>query len=109
MSRTRLTYQNLPDAEFDTSPAYSILVSAERSGVRLRHDCGGKALCGTCRVKVVSGSVSPMSERERLRLAALGAEEGTRLACQARAGSNLHVQALFSPDAASGDTSQREH
>ena len=103
MSKARLSYQNRPDAQFDTSPVYSILISAERSGVWLRHDCGGKALCGTCRVKLVSGSLSPMTERERTRLVAIGADEGTRLACQARAGSDVSLIAVFSPDAGSDD------
>jgi ferredoxin len=86
---------------FDVSPVLSILVSAQRAGLPLRHDCGGKALCGTCRVRVISGATSPMAERERLRLEAVGAGHDQRLACQTMAGSDLDLQAVLPLDRSS--------
>lgn len=80
---------------FEASPAISVLVAAQRAGVPLRHDCGGKAICGTCRILVASGSLSPLGERESRRLASLGAPPGVRLACQARAGSDVEATALL--------------
>ncbi len=70
-----------------TSPAVSLLNAMVREGIRIRHDCGGKALCGTCRVRVVAGAagLSPITERERLRLEAIGAGPEERLACQSYA------------------------
>lgn len=82
-------------SRFEVSPAFSILVAAQRAGAPLRHDCGGKALCGTCRVRVLTGTVSPAGERERIRLAAVDAKPGERLACQARPGSNLSLEAVL--------------
>jgi adenylate cyclase len=82
-------------ATIEVSPAFSILIAAQRAGAALRHDCGGKALCGTCRVRVISGTLSPVLERERLRLDAVGAGPGVRLACQARPGSNLSLEAVL--------------
>ena len=73
MSRIHLSAPDRSAADFEGSPIYSVLVAAQRGGVALRHDCGGKALCGTCRVKVLSGRLSPMGERERIRLEAVGA------------------------------------
>lgn len=83
----RITVRGDPPAAAETGPALSLLNALLRGGVRIRHDCGGKALCGTCRVRVLAGaaSLSPMGERERERLAAVGAAEGERLACQAHA------------------------
>lgn len=106
MSRIHLSAPDRPAADFEASPVYSILVAAQRSGVPLRHDCGGKAQCGTCRVRVLSGRLSPMGERERLRLEAVGAlagqQAGTagngpvfRLACQSRPGSDLELEAVL--------------
>lgn len=83
-----------PPASFDASPAVSILVAAQRSGTPIRHDCGGKAICGTCRILVAAGRLSPAGERERNRLEALGAPPGVRLACQARAGTDVEATAL---------------
>jgi len=95
MSRARLSYSDREDAAFEASPVVSLLVAAQRAGAPLRHDCGGKALCGTCRVRVRSGAVSPMLERERARLEAVGAGPGERLACQARAGSDVELTAVL--------------
>jgi ferredoxin len=121
MSRIHLGAPDRPAADFEASPVYSVLVAAQRSGVPLRHDCGGKAQCGTCRVKVLSGKLSPMGERERIRLEAVGALPGKsdgsgsptapdgpggmdgaasagtvyRLACQSRPGSDLELEAVL--------------
>lgn len=95
MARARLSYADRPASEFETSLAMSILVSAGRAGVPLRHDCGGKAQCGTCRVRVISGVTSPMADRERVRLQAVRAGKDERLACQARAGSDLVLEAVL--------------
>lgn len=104
MSRIHLSAPDRPAADFEASPVYSVLVAAQRSGVPLRHDCGGKAQCGTCRVKVLSGRLSPMGERERIRLEAVGALHGQstegggpvyRLACQSRPGSDLELEAVL--------------
>ncbi|MFP4267625.1 MAG: 2Fe-2S iron-sulfur cluster-binding protein [Spirochaetaceae bacterium] len=69
----------------ETSPAVSILNSLLRKGVRISHLCGGKALCGTCRVQILDGRkyLSPMGEAERVRLTERGPlPEDVRLACQ---------------------------
>jgi ferredoxin len=86
--------------ELAASPAYSLLIALQRAGIGHRHDCGGKALCGTCRVRVVSGRLSPMGERERQRLAAVGEslDGSVRLACQARPGGALVLKAVLGLD-----------
>jgi ferredoxin len=78
-----------PRAEAQAGPALSILNALLSAGVGLRHDCGGKAICGTCALRIVSGgeSLSPLAPPEAERLAAAGksAAAGYRLACQAHA------------------------
>jgi ferredoxin len=79
----------------ETHAALSLLNALVRGGVRIRHDCGGKALCGTCRVHVIAGdaaALSPVRDRERIRLAAIGAGEDERLACQAYAARDVTVE-----------------
>jgi ferredoxin len=98
MARAKLSYRERPTVEFETSPVRSILVSAQQAGVPLRHDCGGKAQCGTCRVRVISGTTSPMADRERVRLQAVMAGTGERLACQARAATDLELTAVLPLD-----------
>lgn len=84
-------------SEVPTNLAESILTSLLKSGLPIRHDCGGKALCGTCRVRVRTGSgaLSPPSDRERARLAAVGAASDERLACQAHAARDAEIEAVL--------------
>lgn len=72
------------DITIETSPIVSVLNTLMRFGVAIQHKCGGKALCGTCRYRVIEGmdKIRPMQEREKLRLEAAGHPEGYRLACQ---------------------------
>jgi len=79
----QLTVKNTNQV-FETSAVVSILNTLLRNGVKIRHDCGGKALCGTCRITIISGEggLSPKREREIQRLTAVGAAPNERLACQ---------------------------
>lgn len=45
--------------------------------------CGGKGLCGRCRVRLAEGEFSPPNEVEKRLLGKKGLDEGYRLACQA--------------------------
>ena len=76
----------------------SILVAVMKTGAFLRHDCGGRALCGTCRIEVGEGTgLSAMGPSERLRLEAIGvAVDGRiRLACQTHASRDVEARGCF--------------
>jgi ferredoxin len=75
-------------------PAFSLLNSLLAEGVDIPHDCGGKAICGTCRVRPGAGgaALSAMKEAEAQRLAAVDAGEGERLACQAHAIKDIELE-----------------
>lgn len=68
----------------DVPPGTTILQAAEQGGVFLRHTCGGQAMCGTCRCKVLegAGNLSPMARHEQKRLEYLYAAKNARLSCQ---------------------------
>lgn len=84
------------------SPATSLLVAIQRAGAYIRHDCGGRARCGTCRLEVEGGGLSPMGEEERLRLEALGIETDgrVRLACRTHASRDLSARGCLEREAA---------
>src|SRR5438105_3195414 len=44
----------------------TILSAAIEIGLKIRHNCGGNATCGTCRVHIEEGmeNLSPVNERE---------------------------------------------
>ncbi len=54
--------------------------------------CGGNARCTTCRVEVLAGEPSPMTDAEKAVLAAKGVT-GVRLSCQMTCDADLTVRA----------------
>ena len=88
------------DKKYPLSPAISILNTLLQNGVRISHLCGGKAVCGTCRIKILEGEeyLSPMQEAERVRLTSGTGKETPpahiRLACQTYARGNVKIKIL---------------
>ena len=82
------------------SPAISILNTLLQNGVRISHLCGGKAVCGTCRIKILKGEeyLSAMQEAERVRLSSSTGSRTppahTRLACQTYARGDVTIKIL---------------
>ena len=58
-----------------------LLTIAREAGIGLVALCGGVGTCGRCRVRILEGAVSPLSETER-RVLGKDADSGLRLACQ---------------------------
>jgi uncharacterized 2Fe-2S/4Fe-4S cluster protein (DUF4445 family) len=54
--------------------------------------CGGRARCGKCRVRIVSGAVTPLSDKERQLLSPEEIRVGFRLACSCSASLNCEVR-----------------
>ncbi len=67
------------------APGETLLAAGLRSGVDIRHDCGGHGRCGTCRVEVLGGAatLTEVTDPERHWLGD-DLDAGWRLACQAR-------------------------
>ena len=63
----------------------TILLDAVReAGIMIRSICGGEGECGTCKVILDRGRVSPVSTKEEKKLSPEEISEGYRLACQVR-------------------------
>lgn len=60
----------------------NLLEAAQRAGVDLVASCGGIGICGTCRVRIAAGQVTPVTLTEEEYLDAAQRAEGFRLACQ---------------------------
>lgn len=69
----------------------SVLTAAQQAGVGLVSICGGKGACGRCKVRVLEGQVSPLSETEGKKLSPDEVARGHRLACQAEVLSDLKL------------------
>jgi ferredoxin len=70
-----------------------LVLGLEDAGIDILHRCGGNARCATCRVEVLEGTPSPVTEAEELRLAQLSERKAsTRLSCQIQVRSDLVVE-----------------
>lgn len=68
--------------ELDVAKNKSILVAALEASLTMEHACGGKALCSTCVIEVISSgeNLTPISKQEKDFLM----NSGERLSCQAK-------------------------
>jgi uncharacterized 2Fe-2S/4Fe-4S cluster protein (DUF4445 family) len=71
----------------------SVLEVGRRAGVAISTACVGKATCGLCRVKLVSGeaSVTPFNAAEKRHLGNVYFITKQRLACQTRVSGDVVV------------------
>ena len=78
---------------FEVASGTTILVAAVQNGLQLRHDCT-EAICGTDRVKILSGTeqLSEKDENEELTLEMMNSKPDDRLACVARIVGDVTVE-----------------
>lgn len=70
-----------------------LVLALEDAGVDILHRCGGNARCATCRVEVLDGEPTPVTDWEEARLARLQERRPTtRLSCQIRVTDDLRVR-----------------
>ncbi len=71
-------------------PGETVLVAARRAGIVIPAPCGGRGVCGSCGVRVLSGELEPADAAERAGLSR--APQGVRLACRARIAGPVEVR-----------------
>ena len=91
----KITIQN-SGKTIEASPAVSILNNLLRKEISIAHVCGGKAVCGTCQIKIIHGTehVNKKNNAEVKRLASLGNPPDRRLACQTYAFDDITIKIL---------------
>jgi uncharacterized 2Fe-2S/4Fe-4S cluster protein (DUF4445 family) len=75
----------------EVEPGTSLLDAAQQAGVDLVASCGGIGICGTCRVRIAQGQVTPPTLTEEEYLEAEQMALGVRLACQAEPLSDVRL------------------
>lgn len=82
-----------------TAPGPTLLEISKAAGVPHTSLCGGRGRCSTCRVVFEDGGADlpPPGPAEAKTLASVGAQPGTRLACQVRPMSPARVFRVFRP------------
>lgn len=103
----RITIQNL-DVTVDARPGQSLLNSLLYEEIHIHTVCGGKARCGCCRIRIVSGSkgLTPVNKYETVRLGKELLDDGWRLACQT---STLRDVTIYLPTADELDSHCSKH
>lgn len=69
----------------------TLLAAAQAAGIELVAVCGGGGSCGTCRVRLISGQLSPVNANERREIDSEDLASGFRLACQATPLSDVRI------------------
>lgn len=93
-----ITWQ-LPDGTTLETPGWTrlnLLAHADTYDLELPQACGGHGECGTCRVRIVSGALTPIRHEEGSLMARHRGRfrQGERLSCQARPQGDVVVQVL---------------
>lgn len=79
--------------EIEVAEGRRLVLGIEDAGIDILHRCGGNARCATCRVEVLEGDPTPVTEPEERRLSELRNRKDTsRLACQIRVVDDLTVK-----------------
>src|SRR5512136_313349 len=78
----------------EISVGQTLLDAAQAAGVELIAVCGGTGTCATCRVRLMSGELTPVTANEEFELSADDLQAGYRLACQARPLSPVRLDIL---------------
>ena len=69
----------------------NLLEAAQKAGIDLVASCGGVGICGTCRVRIAHGEVTPLTLTEEETLEEAQILAGYRLACQAEPLSDVRL------------------
>ena len=75
----------------DARPGTTLLAAAQAAGVGLASVCGGVGTCEECRLRLVTGKLTPLTLVEEAAFNIAEREAGFRLACQAEPLSDIKV------------------
>ncbi len=67
---------------WEAAPGETILQAAEKANVLIDGSCAGSGTCGKCKVRIISGQCSGLTESEEKRLTPEELRLGYRLACK---------------------------
>jgi adenylate cyclase len=86
-----------PERTVRVPRGWTVLEASRSFGIPHRAECGGRARCATCRVRVIGGAgrCSPPGQDERRTLKRIGARSDVRLACQLRPDVDIAVVPLL--------------
>lgn len=79
------------DKSFKVSGGDKLLAYLDQKNIFIPSGCGGKATCGLCKIKVLSGDGAILPTEETF-MTGREKEQGVRLACQVKVRANLKIR-----------------
>ena len=81
----------LPEGkEIEVAEGTTLMEAAEKAGVYINNLCGGKGVCGRCRVQITNGRIR--ADKHSISFLTKGEiEEGYALACQTKVDGDMEV------------------
>jgi adenylate cyclase len=98
----KLTIRYAGGPTVSSAAGVTLLETSRMNRIAHAAECGGRARCGMCQVRIDDGAewLDPPRLEEAFRLASLGAPSNVRLACQVRPYRDLTLTRLVRPAAA---------
>ncbi len=75
----------------ELDPEKTIANATLMAGLDLVTSCNCLGICGTCKVRLLNGTLTPLTDSEKNKLSSVEIEEGVRLACQVSPTSDVKV------------------
>ena len=82
------------EKRFDFASGKNLMQIMLDAGLFIDNACGGKGLCGKCRVRIVSGDAGEPGETERGMISEADLAQGVRLACLVYPESDITIEPL---------------
>lgn len=89
--KLRLSYDN-HSVELLCMPGQTLMQALTSCGAGIVSHCGGKGVCGKCKVKILEGEVSGIRDAERRYISEDELKSGYRLACKVNVQDGLTVE-----------------
>ncbi|MFD9628757.1 2Fe-2S iron-sulfur cluster-binding protein [Peribacillus muralis] len=80
---------------FEVEQGKKLVLALEDNGVNILHRCGGKAKCTTCRVEILAGDFSEVTNDEKKSFEEKGIEDQLRLSCQIYVNGDIAIRPIM--------------
>ncbi|CDQ18204.1 Ferredoxin [Halobacillus karajensis] len=99
------------EGTFEVEKGKKLVLALEDNGIKILHQCGGRAKCTTCRVEVLEGEFCDLSNIEQEAFASKGIEgifeDNLRLSCQVRVEGDITVRPMLTVERTGKKTGPR--
>jgi len=85
-------------AQYPLAIGQTLFAALQENGLTVDTPCGGKGICGKCKVQIIAGEIAKPSSEERRHLSEQELSEGIRFSCQFVPAGDLTIRFLSAND-----------